>query len=239
MSCYISPNTVNDGLVLYLDAANTKCYPGTGNNVSDISSSKTSFQLFDSAGYIASESVFRFVYQSSGTATNWITTSTFSGITSGVINSFTYCGFYKVTDSNSVRGWTFDDFNSDTSNRLNFYPTVNGASAEINNDATNIPPSLSGLSALNIWVYYGYSIADSGTTHTIFRWNFNTKSFDFNPKTLPAVATIGTSVIFGRRGAATSNFCGLDVGPQMLYNRALSAEEIQQNFNAIRGRYGI
>ena len=239
MSLGHGASVVLDGLVMYIDAANVKSYIGSGTTVTDISASKTVSALNDVSGYIAAENVFSFVYQASGTANNWITTSTFSAITSGVINAFTYCGFYKITNSSSVRGWTFDDFGADTTNRLNFYPNVNGASAEINNDAINIPPSLSGLSALNIWVYYGYSITDSGTTHTMFRWNFSTNSFDFNPKTLPAVATIGTSITFGRRGAATNNFCGLDLGPQMMYNRALSVEEIQQNFNAIRGRYGI
>jgi hypothetical protein len=30
-----------------------------------------------------------------------------------------------------------------------------------------------------------------------------------------------------------------DIGPAMIYDRALTATEVQQNFNAIRGRYGI
>jgi hypothetical protein len=30
-----------------------------------------------------------------------------------------------------------------------------------------------------------------------------------------------------------------DIGPAMIYNRALTPSEIQQNFNALRGRYGI
>ena len=239
MAVNYSPSIVRSGLVLYLDAANRKSYSGAGNDVLDVSNSKTSLQLYDSAGYIASDKVFRFVYQSSGTASNWITTSTFSGIPTGILSAFTYCGFYKITNSSSIRGWTFDDFNSDTSTRLNFYPTSTGASAEINNDTINIPPALGSLSALNMWVYYGYSISDSGTTHTMFRWNFLTNTFDFNIRTLPAVATIGTSITFGRRGATTNNVCGLDLGPQMFYNRALTSLEIRQNFNALRGRYGI
>lgn len=239
MGIAYNTSVVRNGLVLHLDAANVKCYSGSGNDIVDISNSKTSLQLYDSAGYISSEKVFRFVYQSSGTASNWITTSTFSGIPSGVINNFTYCGFYKVTNVSSSRGWTFDVFNQDTTNRLNFYPNSAGASLEINNNGTETTPSLSGLSALNTWVYYGYSISNSGTTHTMFRWNFLTNTFDFDTKTVAAIGSIGTSVTFGRRGASTSNFCGLDLGPQMIYNRALSTAEIRQNFEALRGRYGI
>lgn len=238
MSLGHGASIVKSGLVLQLDAANRKSYPGSGNIVTDISKSITQFQIQDSAGYVNSEKVFRFVYQSSGTASNWITTSTFSGIPSGVINEFTYCGFYKVTNASSSRLWTFDAFDNDTTNRLNFFPSSVGASAEINNTGL-ATPTLSGLTALNVWVYYGYSITNSGTTHTMFRWNFNTQSFDFSTTTLTATATIGNSIIFGRRGAPTSNFCGLDLGPQMMYNRSLSTIEITQNFNALRGRYGI
>lgn len=239
MSLGHGASIVRSGLVLHLDPANVKSYPGTGNDILDVSNSKTSLQLYDSAGYIAAEKVFRFVYQSSGTASNWITTSTFSGIPAGIINAFTYCGFYKVTNVSSSRGWTFDDFNQDTTNRLNFYPNSNGASFEINNNVTETTPSLSGLSALNTWVYYGYSISNSGTTHTMFRWNFLTNTFDFDTKTVAAIGSIGTSVTYGRRGASTTNFCGLDLGPQMMYNRVLSVAEIKQNFEATRGRFNI
>lgn len=239
MSLGHGASIVRNGLMLHLDAANVKSYPGSGNNLTDMSAYKTSLQIYDASGYISSDKIFRFVYDSSGTATNWITTSTFSAIPAGVINEFTYCGFYKITNSSSTRGWTFDNFDSDTTFRLNFYPTSTGAAVEINNDATNITPNLSGLNALNIWVYYGYSITNSGTTHTIFRWNFNTQSLEFNSKTLTAIATIGTSITFGRRGYPTNNFCGMDIGPQLMYNRALSQAEISQNFNAFRGRYGI
>jgi len=37
MAGNVAPNTVTDGLVLYLDAANTRSYPGTGTTWSDLS----------------------------------------------------------------------------------------------------------------------------------------------------------------------------------------------------------
>jgi len=49
-----------------------------------------------------------------------------------------------------------------------------------------------------------------------------------------------TTVLFGAEtyaGAAT-NWNG-DIGVTQFYNRALSAEEVSQNFNAMRGRYGV
>ena len=41
MASSIAPNIVTDGLVLYLDAANTKSYPGSGTTWTDIATSKT------------------------------------------------------------------------------------------------------------------------------------------------------------------------------------------------------
>ena len=45
MSCVIGTNIVNDGLVLYLDAANPKSYPGSGTVWKDLSSNKIDFNL--------------------------------------------------------------------------------------------------------------------------------------------------------------------------------------------------
>jgi hypothetical protein len=43
----------------------------------------------------------------------------------------------------------------------------------------------------------------------------------------------------GQRVGATSNRFAGKMGPIRLYSRALSADEVSQNFNAVRGRYGL
>ena len=42
----------------------------------------------------------------------------------------------------------------------------------------------------------------------------------------------------GRAGGPSSSAMG-SMGPAMIYNRAITDAEIIQNYNAIRGRYGI
>jgi hypothetical protein len=44
-------------------------------------------------------------------------------------------------------------------------------------------------------------------------------------------------VYFGNWDTSWASFC--DIGAIKIYNRALTAAEVQQNFNALRGRYGI
>ena len=44
-------------------------------------------------------------------------------------------------------------------------------------------------------------------------------------------------VYFGNWDTSWASFC--EIGAIKVYSRALTAAEIQQNFNALRGRYGI
>jgi hypothetical protein len=71
------------------------------------------------------------------------------------------------------------------------------------------------------------------TTLTAFvNGNFNTA---VNPRTYVSGPS---SPLISFTGAGAGSFNG-DIGFFMIYNRALSQAEITQNFNALRGRYGI
>lgn len=228
------------GLVLHLDAANLKSYPGSGTAITDISNSRTSFTLNNSIGYNSTSKIFSFAYESTGVSTNWINSTTFSGIASGTINDFTYCGFCRVTDfTNTARIWSFDEFGGDTTGRLNFYVGSANITIEVNNTVQTMPTFSSSLNTLNRWMYYAFTITSSGTVYNIYRWNYSTGSMETNSSTIVTAGTIGTSVIFGRRGFNTANYGALDLGPQMMYNRALTPLEISQNFEATRSRYNI
>jgi hypothetical protein len=61
--------------------------------------------------------------------------------------------------------------------------------------------------------------------------NFSDITVDRTENTSPIV--IGT-----RSNNSTPELDAL-VGPVSVYNRALTTQEIQQNFNALRGRFGI
>jgi hypothetical protein len=73
----------------------------------------------------------------------------------------------------------------------------------------------------------------TSTTLTAFvNGNFNTA---VNPRTYVSGPSIP---LISFTGAGAGSFNG-DIGFFMIYNRALSQAEITQNFNALRGRYGI
>lgn len=238
MAVFSGPEIPNNGLVLCIDASNQKCYPGTGTAVTDISTSKTAFTILDSAGYSSTDSVFRFNYQANGTASNWITSNTFTGIASGNVNNFSYCGFAKVTNASTVRCWTFDDFDQDTTNRINFYVFNDRPSIEINNIIANVP-TLPSFPTTNAWAFFAFTVENSGLTYNLYRWNTTTLSLEANTAVVASAGTIGTQIIFGRRGAPTNNQCGLDLGVQLMFNRTLTVTEILQTFASYRGRYNL
>ena len=58
MAVGYNPRIVTDGLVLALDAGNTKSYPGSGTNVSDLSRSGYDFTMTNGATTNASNSTY-------------------------------------------------------------------------------------------------------------------------------------------------------------------------------------
>jgi hypothetical protein len=53
------------------------------------------------------------------------------------------------------------------------------------------------------------------------------------------LARKGTAIGNGELGVTVSEYAAAEISFFKIYNRVLSRAEIQQNFNAIRGRYGI
>lgn len=97
--------------------------------------------------------------------------------------------------------------------------------------------------------------ADGYATFTPTNWNnvvftFSSGVVNFyingnfdSTKTLPGGVTsfspAGNILKIGRRAFNTSSILSGQVGNVSIYNRVLSAQEVKQNFNALRGRFGI
>ena len=48
--------------------------------------------------------------------------------------------------------------------------------------------------------------------------------------------TLGT---YNRPGAGYGGYASVKIGSYRFYNRVLTAQEVTQNFNALKGRYGL
>lgn len=93
---------------------------------------------------------------------------------------------------------------------------------------------------INIGQWYCIAYTHDGTTHKMY-----VDGVLEGTSTLAAQNSTNTQLLFSGWRTPTSvmgsykeNFPG-DMGPLLIYNKTLSAEEVEQNFNVFRGRYGI
>lgn len=222
------PRPVTANLALLLDGAS---YSGSGTNWPDTSGNGRDGTLINSPTYnSANGGYFTF---------NGPTSSAYAN-TAYVLpasNSFTMAGFVRSAGSaGSFSNRVFGNADStgggsgasviflDSGNdrTLFFVRRGNGGT-----DLSYIPD----LELTNTWHY----ICMVYDTSTGLRMHI-----DGNQITSSATLGYGSSLTFrvGRDGNGSDAFKG-DVGLVHIYNKALSNSEIQQNFNAYRGRYGI
>jgi hypothetical protein len=200
------------GLVLALDAGNTKSYPGSGTAWTDLTGNGNTGTLTNGPTY-SSANGGSIAFD----GTNDYITSSFA-TTSG--QAVTYCGWLYSTETTS----TYRNFvDSGT-----LTPIISwNYSGQIEFDAALYTTT---TVYRNQWVYVALS-KPSGTSSASYYVNgvfVGTGSVYITPAVTPTW--------FNRAAAETWKGNASNV---QAYNRALSAAEIQQNFNALRGRYGI
>jgi hypothetical protein len=231
---------VTNDLVLYLDAANPKSYPGSGTTWYDLSPSIVNSTLngnvvFNSdKKYMSLPSVSDYVNVSSNIKT------TFNGaqnaslscwVSSSIVNAsdtsaFVF-GFHKVGNYDS--GYRFAiDYQNYASNPVIFFTAENGGASyvyknySIQGSWTNLAITYDGSqSGQNKIAGYVNGILLTGLTSV---------------NTLPT--TLSLTLDNFNIGYATQGNNTL-VSTAQAYNRTLSQAEVLQNFNALKTRFGL
>jgi hypothetical protein len=227
MAFNYSPKIITDGLVLYLDAANTRSYPGSGTVWSDLSRGGNNGTLTNGPTFNAGNGgsiVFDGV-------NDYINFSSLNPITSN--NPFTLCSWLNVK-THSTYGISLFIGNA-TSNQSAFIGYVaaaqNGTSNSIGGGfyGTNLG---SGILPNTGWHYVTLSYNSSNVIIYVDGISRTTRSA-YN------ASLTNTSIQIGRANIGTLYPFNGNVGASQIYNRALSAQEILQNYNATKGRYGL
>ena len=224
-SRFVIPSIVTDGLVLNLDAGNTNSYPGSGTTWTDLSGegntgTLTNGPTFSSAnsGSIVFDGANDYVQKSSATI------NLSAGVTMEMI--------FKSTDMNS-RAQGFMQFNTG-GNYINFYTSGNGrlrwetwVPVGVAGGAYTTPTALSN----NTW-YHAVGTYTNGSS-VLYINGVSVASASQTPGTYSSSYT--ANIVIGEYAGYMSG----NVAIARIYNRALTAAEIRQNFNALRGRFGI
>ena len=226
MSLQHSPKIVTDGLVLCLDAANKKSYPGSGTVWRDLAGSNngtlTNGPTFNSAngGSIVFDGSNDYVVLSNSSSI-----SPTSGIT---VSAWCYLNAGSQTMiRKNINDYLLEwgDTGLGSGSYLYWYLSTTGGA--------NYRRSTSAFS-LNTW-YNTVGVFTSGVGSALYVNGSPISTSYINTNT----GTISQSNGYLRIGNWSDETFNGKVSNVTIYNRALSAAEIRQNFNALRGRFGI
>lgn len=221
---YTEKNIATDGLLIHLDAANSTSYPGTGTTWYDLSGNGNNATLVGSPVYTQTPGYFDITSD-----------STYARITNTNLiprtNDFTYSLWIKFDSLRSI-GTIFENgswtdsllFRYQSSYNFNIYAENTTIITDINEIFNN----------LNMW--YNIVFRRKAGIGKIF---INRMGNSRECIMTTDINLTNTNLFLMRAQYATGQWVDGKISTFSIYNRALSEAEIEQNFNALRGRYGV
>tara|TARA_B100002019_G_scaffold153795_1_gene132574 strand:- start:161 stop:880 length:720 start_codon:yes stop_codon:yes gene_type:complete len=233
-----SPLIVTDGLLICLDAANKKSYPGSGNEWYDLSGNKYHMSLKNSPSFTTFNGAACFDldgsndYGSCDGTISGSTSATVSNLGVGGTNEKTVVCVAVIDDSvGSSQGGLFDLGNAGSTGR-HYCLRLNSNFARFRAQFWSTPDYDFNYDGRAIWTMYSvvYGSDKIGKTYGNDGVLLGNDGGAYN------LATSGSRAFEMGRYNGGSYFGG-KVSQYLVYNKALTPEEIQQNYRAIRGRY--
>lgn len=235
---------IRGSIDLHLDAANPGSYPGSGTTWTDLSGNGRNGTLTNgptftadvdgTGGYITTDGTNDLI--TVGQNFNY-TTQAFSVGMWLYFLSFDATGGYNAVlfwkGSFQVSGY-YCEINPATG-VINFYTNQGGAS-QLSQAIYNANPTSKPNVGLMPGEWYNIYITRSGTSVRIFI-NGIDRTSTAGTHTNPSTASTNTFQI--GRYDASANFSNVRYASFIIYQKALSATEVLQNFNASRKRFGL
>jgi hypothetical protein len=235
MTVFGGPDIVTDGLVLHLDAANRKSYPGSGTSWYDLSGNGNTGTLVDGVGY------------NSGNGGSL----SFDGV-NDYVNIPTTTALNLGIGDWSIGVWFFlpsiyasnDLYTSIFATNQFFIGTLRSGLTGIPAFYTVGTNPMFMSSSYSVYTYGGFSYNCAGKWTNLSIVKNGATTYCYLNGSLYASKSSNTYTNqsnFGRYGLNLVNAVGFNgnIPLSKIYNRALTAQEIQQNFNALKGRFGL
>jgi len=216
------------GALLYLDAGNTASYPGTGTTWTGLSTNTSNATLVGSPPWTSAGTASYFSFNGTGSQYASTTSSKFNVVYTGKtvffaarMTAFT-AGTYRCVFGT----------NSGTRNFNTYIYSPSSGVYQIHYSASGVGGLSNNLSLTTNQWFVG---AVTQTTGGLVTYYFNGQAAGTN-----------TGVTFAQYAANGGEFVALadnfwlgNIGVCAVYGQALTVDQIQQNFNAIRSRYGL
>ena len=233
MAVAYNSKIVTDGLVLCLDTGNLKCYPGIGTNTFDLSLTKLNGVLTNGASYSSSEGG-KIVFDGTNDYINFG-----NSYTNLDLSNKSFQAWIKKLGS-SQKGIIDKEFDTGGENYggWGFWTQSNNKlwwwSQGFKDLKDDGPLSITLGSWTNVAVTY-----DITTKTASFYINGILNSQKTDVTIVDKSSGSANLVIGALRSGLTNFYFDGDISIVSAYNRVLSSQEIQQNFNATKGRYGL
>jgi len=238
---YHSPRIVTDGLVLCLDAANAKSYPGSGTTWSDLSGNGNNGTLVNGVGYNSSNGG----YLSFDGVNDYVRctpkNSTTNGLYFGGATSISVSAWVKNNTTNTFNNFVMYEDNVN----LNGVEPVRLATRGHQGDNTalfaitqsDISNSATSNTILNDTDYYHLTGTFGGGYVKIYVNGIFESQVSLSGSMDVPISGTSARWFIGSGELDSSRFLNGNIAQASIYNRALTASEVQQNYNALKSRF--
>lgn len=225
--------SVTSGLVLQLDAGNVSSYPGTGTTWSDVGGAYSGV-LTNGAAYSSDDGgVIRF----DGTD-DYVNIGDHSSLRAPIGSAITIQMWAKISSATAGEGLFSKQFGA---------ASYDGYSLVVNSN-NRLQLNMNGSGVNGIYVSGSNNVWTTNTWHlftAIVHFGGNSKVYVNTSKVIDvnnAESGMGSPTAPLRIGQGIQDSAGhpaMDVGQFYFYNKALTEQEITDNYNATKSRYGL
>ena len=232
---YNETNIVRSGSLLYVDAGIANSYPGSGTTWTDLSGNSNSSTLINGPTFSTANGG-SITFDGSNDYAQFNTSIKGANTDSFTLACFMKCSSYGTGVAALVRG---RDEAGAFSEGWSMYVGANSAGRPEISVVTTTPSIAAHTTtsdtavSTNTW-FYVVGVWTAGTSLAVYVNGVLQKS---TANTTTNLRNSSTGFVLGTAGV--SAYYGATIATAQAYNRVLSAAEILQNFNALRGRFGI
>ena len=237
MAISYNPSSVTSGLVLCLDAANRKSYPTSGTTWTDLSGRGNTGTLTNGPTY-SSANGGSIVFDG---VDDYVNIGSQSIIGSGTAPFTVEIWFYNIKNFTAGQAMHIIDIKQDTQ----FFTVLVNVSGTFYTwsafrGQTQWATPLTQSDYVNKWICWTvvYNGGNKSTASSYITYT-NGVQLPTGSVSFGAAGGAGTITQFGSDGDGAAPYSQGNYASVKIYNRALSASEIKQNYNATKSRYGL
>ena len=217
-----------NGALLYVDAGNTASYPGSGTAWTGLSTNASNATLVGSPPWTSAGTASYFTFNGLG--------SNYASTTASKFNvAYTGKTVFVAARMTAVVAGAFRGLFGTNSGTRNFNTYIYSPSSGVYQMHYSAGGAGGFSNNLSLTTNQWFIAAVTQTTGGLVTYYFNGQPVGTNT----GVTFIQYAANGGEFVALCDNYWYGDIGVCAVYGQALTADQIQQNYNALKGRYGV